>query len=75
MHKVCYFSHLPNCGYRLKVSDCEKCRLWSSGRGKKEDEKNMKMSNFHFIPKINVLLIYLLVGVFTACALGFLYHS
>lgn len=41
---------------------------------KKEDEKNMKMSNFHFIPKINVLLMYLLVGVFSACALGFLYH-
>lgn len=39
----------------------------------KEDKKNMKMSNFHFIPKINVLLTYLLVGVFSACALGFLY--
>ena len=42
---------------------------------KKGDEMNMKMSNFHFIPKTNVVLMYLLVGVFSACALGFLYHT
>lgn len=45
------------------------------GEKKKEDERNMKMSNFCFIPKLNVLLMYLLVGVFSACALGFLYHA
>lgn len=42
--------------------------------GIKKDEKNAKMSNFCFIPKINVLM-YSLVGVFSACALGLLYHT
>lgn len=35
----------------------------------------MNMSNFCLVKKLNVLLMYLLVGVFSACALGFLYHA
>lgn len=65
---------LPNCGSRLKVSACEKCLPWSSGRGKKrgwEEYENEQFSLYSknkcssYVPSCRCILS-LYLGIFTS---------